>query len=150
MIDYKSGATRSFDAYAERPPSPQLPAYALSAGEQVAAVMAVYLGRERMKIRGIADRAGRLPRLPGGRALGVVDGGEPGWAPLLHQWREQLERLMREFLDGHAAVDPQPGACEYCHLPMLCRVDVGVLTAAAVAPSDDDDELPAPPSERLA
>jgi probable DNA repair protein len=150
VIDYKSGATRSFDAYAERPPSPQLPAYALSAGEQVAAVMAVYLGRERMKIRGIADRAGRLPRLPGGRARGVVDGGEPGWAPLLHQWREQLERLMREFLDGHAAVDPQPGACEYCHLPMLCRVDVGVLTAAAVAPSDDDDELPAPPSERLA
>jgi hypothetical protein len=30
-------------------------------------------------------------------------------------------------------VQPQAGACEYCHLQMLCRVDAQVLAAAAAA-----------------
>lgn len=127
VIDYKSGSAQAFDAYVERPPRPQLPAYAIAAGEQVAAVIAVHLGRE-LKLRGLADRAGRVP----GRGIDTVTGGEHNWAPLLQQWRERLERLLREFLEGRAAVQPQPGACEYCHLPMLCRVDAQVLAAATV------------------
>ncbi len=49
---------------------------------------------------------------------------------------------MREYLEGRAAVQPQPGACEHCHLQALCRVDAQVLAAAAAlaADADDDDE----------
>ena len=67
----------------------------------------------------------------------MLPGGEAGWPALLLQWRERLERLVREFLDGRAAVQPQPGACEYCHLQMLCRVDAQLLAAAAAAAADD-------------
>jgi ATP-dependent helicase/DNAse subunit B len=133
VIDYKSGAAHKFDAYEDRPPQPQLPAYAMAAGDQVAAVMAVYLGRDSVKLRGLADRPGRVP----GRGIEVLPGGEAGWPALLQQWRERLERLVREFLDGRAAVQPQPGACEYCHLQMLCRVDAQLLAAAAAAAADD-------------
>ena len=147
VIDYKSGAAHGFDAYAERPPRPQLPAYAMAAGEQVKALVEVYLGRE-LRLRGVADRPGRVP----GRGIDAVAGGEASWPLLLRQWRERLERLMREFLEGRASVQPQPGACEYCHLQALCRVDTQVLAAAAAvaaavaaASGDDDDRAPAVP-----
>jgi ATP-dependent helicase/nuclease subunit B len=133
VIDYKSGQTEKFDAFAERLTQPQLPAYALATGDDVAAVVALYLGREGLKLRGLADRPERL------RARGIdsVPGGESAWPPLLRLWRGRLEHLVREFLDGHAPVQPQPGACEYCHLQMLCRVDAQVLAAAAAAAAAD-------------
>jgi hypothetical protein len=34
-------------------------------------------------------------------------------------------------------VQPQSGACEYCHLQMLCRVDAQVLAASAAAAAAD-------------
>jgi hypothetical protein len=105
----------------------------MAAGDEVAAVIGVYLGREGVKRRGLADRPERVR----GRGIGAVPGGETAWPPLLQQWREQLQRLVREFLGGYAAVQPQLGACEYCHLQMLCRVDAQVLAAAAVAASDE-------------
>jgi ATP-dependent helicase/nuclease subunit B len=133
VIDYKSGVTEKFDAFAERPTQPQLPAYAMAAGDSVAAVVALYLGREGLKLRGLADRPERL------RARGIdsVPGGELAWPPLLRLWYGRLEQLVREFLDGDAAVQPQPGACEYCRLQMLCRVDAQVLAAAAAAAAAD-------------
>ena len=133
VIDYKSGAAQRFDAFEERPPRPQLPAYALAAGSQVAAVLAIYLGRDGVKARGLADRANRLP----GRGIEPLEGGEGAWPGLQQQWRARLERLVGEFLGGVAAVQPQPGACEYCHLQMLCRVDAQLLAAAAAAAADD-------------
>jgi ATP-dependent helicase/nuclease subunit B len=132
VIDYKSGAAHKFNAYDERPPKPQLPAYATAAGDQVAAVVALYLGRDSVKPRGLADRPGRVP----GRGIDALPGGEAAWPALLQQWRARLERLVREFLDGRAAVQPQPGACEYCHLQMLCRVDAQLLAAAAAAAAE--------------
>lgn len=133
VIDYKSGVAEKFDAFAERPPQPQLPAYAMAAGEEVAAVMAAYLGREGLKLRGLADRPERM------RGIAAVPGGEGAWPPLLQQWREQLQRLVREFLGGYAAVQPQPGACEYCHLQMFCRVNADVLAAAAAAAAGEPE-----------
>jgi ATP-dependent helicase/nuclease subunit B len=129
VIDYKSGATEKLDAFAERPTQPQLPAYAMAAGDGVAAVVALYLGREGLKMRGLADLADRLRA----RGIETVPGGELAWPPLLRLWHGGLEYLVREFLDGDAAVQPQPGACEYCHLQILCRVDAQVLAAAAAA-----------------
>jgi ATP-dependent helicase/nuclease subunit B len=133
VIDYKSGAAQKFDGYADRPPKPQLPAYAIAAGDQVAAVVAVHLSRDSVKLRGLADRPERVR----GRGIEALPDGEIGWPLLLQQWRERLERLLCEFLDGYAAVQPQPGACEYCHLQMLCRVDAQMLAAAAAAAADD-------------
>jgi len=116
VIDYKSGVPEAFEPQPERATQPQLPAYAMAAGDQTAAVLALYLLRERPKLRGIADRPGRVTGL---RALPA---GEAAWPGLLQRWREQLRELVQEFLSGYAAVTPQPGACEICHLQAFCRI----------------------------
>jgi probable DNA repair protein len=118
VIDYKSGAVRAFDAYAPRSTQPQLLAYASAAGEQTAGVLALYFGRDGLKLRGITDRPGRLPqlRLAADSAL--------AWSLLRDQWRAQLHGLMQEYLSGYAAVQPQRGACDRCHLHGLCRIEL--------------------------
>jgi probable DNA repair protein len=122
VIDYKSGQHAPFDAHAERLTQPQLPAYALSVGDEVAAVVALYVGREAVSVSGLADRAERVSRIRG------VAGGDEGWARLRAQWRSRLQQLIAEALAGHAAVAPQPNACATCHLPMLCRIDAPQAT----------------------
>lgn len=117
VIDYKSGAPDSFDPWADRPRLPQLPAYAIAAGEQTAAVASLYLGREGAKLRGVADRPGRLP------GLQPLEAGEAQWPALMQRWGAQLQMLVEEFLSGHAAVQPQPGACDTCHLQAFCRIE---------------------------
>lgn len=96
---------------------PQLPAYATALGPTVAAVVALYVGRRGVTAQGVADQAGRLPKLP------LLAGGAEGWPVLLAQWRERLQGLLAEFLQGHAAVAPAPHACDLCHLHMLCRIE---------------------------
>jgi RecB family exonuclease len=145
VIDYKSGSPVPFEADAARPPQPQLPAYAVAAGDQVAAVLAVYLGREGVTVRGVADRRDRIRRLP------VPPAGEADWPLLLQRWDERLQRLVEEFLGGHAAVDPQPGACERCHLHGLCHIDSSWLAAAAMSGKDTQsgDDAPSVDDSRL-
>jgi len=132
VIDYKTGKPEPFEPDAPRPAQPQLPAYALAAGDQVAATMAVYVGREGLKLRGIADRPDRIRNLP------AVAGGEHDWPLLLGRWHARLQGLLGEFLSGHAAVDPQPRACEYCHLHAACRIDLTQTVAAEVDIDVDD------------
>jgi probable DNA repair protein len=134
VLDYKSGEARRFDAHADRLRQPQLPGYALVAGEfgTVAAVATVHLRRDGVKWRGAADGAGRLPQL---RAT-VAAPGE--WASLLERWHGRLDELLDEYTHGAAAVMPLPGACEHCHLAALCRIDARGL--ADGTGEDDDDE----------
>jgi len=120
VIDYKSGAPESFEPQPERATQPQLPAYAMAAGDHTAAVLALYLLREGPKLRGIGDRPGRVAGL---RALPA---GEVAWPALLQRWREQMRELVQEFLAGYAAVTPQPGACDICHLQAFCRIQPAV------------------------
>jgi ATP-dependent helicase/nuclease subunit B len=122
VFDYKSGADEPFDALAEHLRRPQLPAYALATGERTAAVTALYLTRLGLKLRGVADRAGRLGELKPPRD------DEPAWPALQQRWRAQLTELAQQFLRGDAAVDPLPKACDYCHLRTLCRIQLAPAT----------------------
>jgi probable DNA repair protein len=127
VIDYKSGAARPFDAFADRLAQPQLPAYALASGAGVSAVLMLHLQSHGLGIRGLADRSGRLPKLK------PPPEGAPAWPELMRRWAGQLELLMAEYLSGYAAVQPLKDACAHCHLRMLCRVDPQLLEAAELA-----------------
>lgn len=128
VIDYKSGRDKGFDPLAERLTQPQLPLYAVTLGEAVAAVFTLHIRPGSLRARGIADRADRIQELSG-PPPGVT------WSELLARWQGQLQALAREFLDGHAAVAPQADACEHCHLHTLCRIDPSAWTV-----SDDSGE----------
>lgn len=118
VFDYKTGQSVSVDWLAERVANPQLLVYALAAGPRVAAVAMIHLLPQRIAYRGMADRRERLPRI----------GAPPDaaqWAALVDRWREQVERLAHEFLQGRAAAEPLGDACATCHLHGFCRIADG-------------------------
>ena len=117
VIDYKSGAAKSFEPLADRPRQPQLLAYALLAAGEVAGVAAVHLNADAIRWRGAAAASGLLP------ALAKSRGPTAPWPDLLAHWRTVIDALVRQFAAGETAVDPQAGACRNCHLPALCRID---------------------------
>jgi probable DNA repair protein len=126
IIDYKSGACSLGDWLGERPAKPQLLLYGVAGGETPAA-----LGFARLRIDDCAFiGAGEIAAAPGIRTdiAGLVRGGWEidSWQALNDRWRGQLQDLAREFLAGQARVDPQVGACTWCGLQALCRVNSGV------------------------
>jgi ATP-dependent helicase/nuclease subunit B len=134
IIDYKTGKPKPFDGLSERLPQPQLPAYAVAMGPRCAAVVTLYLGREGAKVRGVADRSDRIATLRAPKS------GELGWPQLMQRWQRQLNQLIDEHLRGVAAVRPQPDACRYCHLQILCRIDPEAIPTLDEDADDADSE----------
>ncbi len=128
ILDYKTGKPAALDWLSDRLSDPQLLVYLLATGGHVGALAAVHLTAAGIAYRGMADRPGRLPRVPGIASVLRVPS-EAGDAPAAAAWRDQvrrwgtlLERLARDFLSGSAAVDPVESACRICHLQTFCRV----------------------------
>lgn len=135
IFDYKSGRPQPQDWLGARPSHPQLLVYLLSVTERVSALAAVHLGPARPSFRGIADRKGRLPGVEALEAAGGATADE-AWATQGERWRGLIEQLARDFLAGHAAVDPAPQACRTCHLHGFCRI--GELDPADADGSTDE------------
>jgi probable DNA repair protein len=127
IIDYKSGSCRLRDWLGDRPSKPQLLLYAIAGAE---APSALAFARVRADDCGFVG-AGANAVAPGIRTdiAGLVRGGPEvdSWEALNDFWRERLKLLAREFLEGLASVDPQPGACNWCGLDSLCRVNRDVM-----------------------
>jgi probable DNA repair protein len=143
-LDYKTGRVDWRRWLGTRPAEPQLPLYAVT-GEQGEAggVMFAQVRVGEHGFAGLAADAGIAPGLepwPPGRARGKAITGAvheaPDWSALQRYWRTNLERLAAEFSAGHAVVDPERGACEHCHLAMLCRID----ELGGVAEGEADEE----------
>ncbi len=132
ILDYKSGAAQTFRPLDVRPRQPQLLAYAVLATGTVAAVAAVHLGADQIRWRGAAAEPALLPELSRTRAPTAP------WPELLGHWRRVIEGLVRDFAAGKSAVDPLPGACQYCQLPALCRVAPSRRNQS-LAGADQDD-----------
>src|SRR5256885_1749178 len=118
ILDYKSGRRVSADWYGERPTHPQLLAYSEALGEEVVALATVSVNAREVRFDGIARSPGLLPAVRAVRAAGATD----AWAEQQRAWRAILTGLIRGFLAGEAAVDPRPGACDYCHVIDICRI----------------------------
>ncbi|MGH8328170.1 MAG: PD-(D/E)XK nuclease family protein, partial [Steroidobacteraceae bacterium] len=134
ILDYKSGARMSPDWYGDRPSHPQLLAYLTAVGEEVVAMATVNVTAKEVRFDGIAASASLLPRVAGVKA---ADGrSQEAWVPRVQEWRQLVERLIVGFAAGHAAVDPKPGACDYCHVASLCRVGDDAIAADDEAAED--------------
>jgi probable DNA repair protein len=115
LIDYKTGAQLTPRMWMdERPDEPQLPLYAVSAGEKVKAVAFARLKTGAMRYMGYAAAKEALPGLTH----------YPTWDELLQGWKTELEELAAGYAQGAAQVDPKRGlaTCRYCDLKPLCRV----------------------------
>lgn len=124
LLDYKSGKPNISHWDGERPDDPQVPIYATELGSRLAAAGFVQINSEEIGFKGYAKKAGILP-VPNFESMSEKKRPAPSFEEMLTNWRETLERLGRQFREGHAAVDPKnrTKTCEVCHLGMLCRVN---------------------------
>ncbi|HEX8713627.1 MAG TPA: PD-(D/E)XK nuclease family protein [Terracidiphilus sp.] len=126
VIDYKTGdvTPKSWDR--PRPDDVQLPLYAAFALDPELGDLG---GLAFAKMRaGRMEFAGRIGYAQGTllSALSARDAlvRQPFTAEMLIDWRDDIERLARDFLAGRAEVNPRdfPKTCERCNLQALCRV----------------------------
>ena len=127
LMDYKSGSNETSHWMSERPSQPQLPLYALALeeqGENVAAIAFAQINGRDLAFKGIGGReeVSGISADINKKAAVYWDGPMEGWEQLKGRWREDLERLAGAFLGGGAEVDPVDGACDYCGLEALCRI----------------------------
>jgi len=117
VIDYKTGQVNLSGITGSPTRDPQLPAYSLIDTE----IVGVYFAEIRDKVRllGVADAAGRVEGAQYSRQLQQAD----SWPAHRQRWQEDLGQLAEDFASGHARVDPVTGACRFCHLADLCRIE---------------------------
>jgi len=145
VIDYKTGnvSPKSWDL--PRPDDVQLPLYAGFAlnEDSGASVAGEVSGLVFAKIRpGEMTFAGRvgdaqttlLADLKGGHALVK----NPLTAEQLIDWRNCIEQLALDFVEGRSEVDPReaPKTCEWCGLQALCRIQ----ESQPIVIGDEDSE----------
>ena len=114
LIDYKTGRPTPNEWQGERPDDPQLPLYALSAKEDIAAVAFAKLKTGEMRYMGFSREKDAIPKV-------VLS---KDWNNLLAGWRKEVDALGAGFASGDARVDPKKllATCRYCDLQTLCRV----------------------------
>ncbi|HUQ73207.1 MAG TPA: PD-(D/E)XK nuclease family protein, partial [Burkholderiales bacterium] len=114
LIDYKTGMPNPRHWQGPRPDDPQLPLYAVSAPEELAAVTFAKLKPGEMRFMGWAVAEHLLPRVEIYR----------DWQKLIAEWRKDAEALGTAFAAGDAHVDPKEEikTCRRCELHTLCRV----------------------------
>lgn len=121
ILDYKSGRRITADWYGERPSHPQLLAYLAALGDDVIAMATVNITGREVRFDGISSTPELLPKVKG---VEVSFGTDPSnaWPSRRKEWLSRIEQLAAAFLAGRAALDPKPGACDYCHVSSICRI----------------------------
>jgi hypothetical protein len=143
VIDYKSSDTigpRSWEG--ERPDDLQLPLYAsFAVNERLEGLLIAQVRPRKSKFKGrLRDAATSLRTDLTGRNSLVS---EPLTDAQLTEWRDRIERLGKDFLAGHADVDPKEEGkpCKTCHLHAVCRIyENQPLVVAAGEESSVGDE----------
>ena len=128
IIDYKTGKVQPGKWFGDRPDDPQLPLYAIASDREPAAVVFSVIRDDECVYKGVTAAAGILPGLPprqGSNASLLRAAGE-NMPETIGHWREVLHRLMADFLQGDARIDPKDGsrtcASSYCDLQAFCRI----------------------------
>jgi probable DNA repair protein len=125
LLDYKTGAADVRSWFGPRPDEPQLPLYALAAGERVSGLAFFAVKRGNTGFRGLAESPDAFP---GAKEFAGYEAKDApafaGRAEVFASWRGALEDLGRRFAAGDARVDPKDPrqTCRYCELGALCRI----------------------------
>jgi ATP-dependent helicase/nuclease subunit B len=113
VIDYKSGKVDRRNLDNERPREPQLLVYAAKHGKDIDGLYFASVRRH----EGGACGYGRVAHFESEKK------NEPlNWDRQLDEWTATVTRLAQEFESGAAPVHPAKGACDYCGIKPICRI----------------------------
>ncbi len=128
LIDYKTGKKQSIGKWiGGRMSEPQLPLYSMAA--EVSADDAVCFARVRSGDMGFEGLAGEGIGIDGVAVYKGKDEEAETWPDLLTLWKQRINALASEFVEGRCDVSPRDAhACDYCGLEGLCRIsEVGMV-----------------------
>ena len=121
VIDYKTGLTRLASWFDDRLDEPQLPLYGISEANSKALIIAE-IRAQKLAFKGIAANDIGIKNVVAIAQYNDPDS-QDSWQQQMHVWRQQLQALAEEFVQGEARVDPKNiQACSYCELSGLCRI----------------------------
>lgn len=117
LIDYKTGQPSAKSWLGDRPDEPQLPLYAITANQEIAAIAFAQINSKAMKWIG----AGKLSNNHTG--INTIE-----WQPQLDEWQQVLNQLAQDFIQGDARVDfknqqAQDYAEELIPLNRICEAE---------------------------
>ena len=131
LIDYKSGNCSLKDWEGPRPGQPQLPVYFLALEENpsfghVDALSFAQVKPGQCQFIGISQHEDMLPEV---NSLDTLAGNTSlkkdvaEWPLLRPLWKARIEKLVSEYQQGFAHVDPKsPQSCHFCNFSPLCRI----------------------------
>ncbi len=145
VIDYKTGDEKPSKWDLPRPEDVQLPLYAgfaLPQGSVPGGLVfaKVRTGEKNLCFAGrVTDAKATLLASLNGTSLLVKN---PLTPEQFDAWRNNIEQLAQDFLDGRTDVDPRelPETCEKCGLQALCRIHETVAYAGAAEEEEAADE----------
>jgi len=114
IIDYKTGVVSKNDWETDNPNDPQLPLYAVTSEQRIAAIAFGSLKRGKLGFVGQANADDILP--------GIKQDVDLLWQDKLDRWEQVLIQLANDFRKGKAIVEPTVTACRFCDLQTLCRI----------------------------
>ena len=121
LIDYKTGRdAKSTDWFGEKIRGPQLPLYALAKPPAGLAYGHLVIGKPEFK-------GTTIPNLPLGQFKNqdfTKASGYSSWEELLNYWKNNLNAVADEFLQGNHNVSPinKGEPCRHCEFGSLCRI----------------------------
>ena len=122
VIDYKTRAPSKTRWLGERPQEPQLPLYSLLDSTIQGIAFAELSTTDRVRFVALGEDLGLIQG--DGKSLDKQTRNiATTWPELVAQWETSLQQLAVEFMAGTATVAPQSGACDYCDLASLCRIN---------------------------
>jgi ATP-dependent helicase/DNAse subunit B len=138
VVDYKSGdvTPKSWDL--PRPDDVQLPLYAGFALDEEQELGGLVFAKVRPRDLKFAGCVGApAETLFAGLKNNSALAKNPLTVEQFLNWRDHIEQLAKDFLDGHAEVDPReyPKTCDRCGLQTLCRIQENRVTV------EDEDKL---------
>ncbi len=118
LIDYKSGNCAIRDVAGARPKDPQLAIYAvafLQKDREVDDVVYIQLKDGKLKNRFSWSEYYK-------RNQKNIDPVDVEFGRRERGWEQKLDKLAAQYVAGEASANPLPYACEYCHVPRVCRI----------------------------
>ncbi len=122
VIDYKTRAPSKNKWLGHRPEEPQLPLYSLLDQAIEGIAFGALPAGDPVKFVAMGEDLG-MGKVGAKPLDQQTTGAASTWQELVAQWHTALHQLAADFLEGAADVAPQPGACQFCDLAPVCRIN---------------------------
>jgi probable DNA repair protein len=123
IIDYKTGKTNDIKKwFGKRLDEPQLPLYCLVSGDNIAGISFGQLHPDNMTLSGVSKKNINIKTI---KTLPETKHADAAfWDQQLQEWKNSLEKLGNDFMQGISHVDPVDIAqvCDHCQLRTFCRI----------------------------